>query len=139
MRLRLKSPDFPIKKMMQTKHQLVVSDSRKMSEIKDQSIDLVVTSPPYPMIQMWDELFSSLSPQVEGFLKLSDGNSAFEAMHIELDKVWRELYRVLKAGSFACVNIGDATRTIGDRFLLYSNHSRIISFFFVQLVLIACQ
>ncbi len=100
-----------------------------MSEINDQSIDLVVTSPPYPMIHMWDELFSSLSPRVEGFLTSNDGNAAFEAMHIELDKVWRELYRVLEVGSFACVNIGDATRTIGGNFQLYPNHARIISSF----------
>ena len=49
-------------------------------------------------------------------------------MH-QLDKVWSELFRVLRTGSFACINIGDATRTIGDRFQLYSNHSRIINAF----------
>lgn len=100
-----------------------------MGRIKDESIDLVVTSPPYPMISMWDGLFSSISPEAEKFLENNDGNGAFEAMHLELDKVWRELYRVLKKGSFACVNIGDAVRTIGDRFKLYPNHSRIISSF----------
>ena len=55
----------------------------------------------------------------------NDGNLAFEAMHRELDKVWGELYRVLKPGSFACINIGDATRSIGDRFQRYPNHTRI--------------
>lgn len=100
-----------------------------MNGIKDESIDLVVTSPPYPMIKMWDGLFSFMSADIRNALKDSDGNSAFEAMHMELDKVWRELHRVLKEGSFACINIGDAVRTIGDRFQLYSNHSRIISAF----------
>jgi DNA modification methylase len=32
-------------------------------------------------------------------------------------------------GGFACINIGDATRTINDEFQLYPNHSRIISAF----------
>ena len=50
-------------------------------------------------------------------------------MHVELDKVWRELGRVLKPGAFACINIGDATRTLAGRFRLYSNHSRIMAAF----------
>jgi DNA modification methylase len=114
---------------MKTRHKLFISDARIMGEIKDQSIDLVVTSPPYPMIQMWDELFSSLSPNVSTSLRSNDGNAAFETMHRELDAVWRELFRILKPGSYACINIGDAARSIGDRFQLYSNHSRIINSF----------
>jgi DNA modification methylase len=100
-----------------------------MNGIKDESIDLVVTSPPYPMIEMWDQLFSFLSPEAGKALGNGDGNIAFEYMHSELDRVWRELHRVLKEGSFACINIGDAVRNIGGRFQLYSNHSRIISSF----------
>jgi DNA modification methylase len=100
-----------------------------MNRIKDESIDLVVTSPPYPMISMWDGLFSSISPAAKNALENNDGNGAFDAMHVELDKVWCELYRVLKKGAFACINIGDAVRTIGDRFQLYPNHSRIINSF----------
>jgi modification methylase len=100
-----------------------------MTEVLNESIDLIVTSPPYPMIEMWDELFASLSPAARYALEKSDGNKAFEAMHSELDQVWRESWRVLKPGAFACINIGDATRTIGGRFRLYSNHARIISTF----------
>jgi len=36
---------------------------------------------------------------------------------------------VRRAGSFACINIGDATRSIGGRFRLFSNHTRIIAAF----------
>jgi len=114
---------------METQHRIILSDSRRMNRIKDESIDLVVTSPPYPMIRMWDGLFSSISPDAKSALENNYGNSAFEAMHLELDKVWHELHRVLKKGAFACINIGDAVRTIGDRFQLYPNHSRIISSF----------
>ncbi|MFC1814665.1 DNA-methyltransferase [Thermodesulfobacteriota bacterium] len=47
-------------------------------------------------------------------------------MHNLLDPVRAEVYRVLKFGSFACINIGDATRTINDNFVLYPNHMRIL-------------
>ena len=114
---------------IKTEHRIVLSDSRRMNRIKNESIDLIVTSPPYPMIRMWDGLFSSLSPDAKSALENNDGNGAFEAMHLELDKVWHELHRVLKEGSFACINIGDAVRTIGGRFQLYPNHSRITSSF----------
>lgn len=103
-------------------------NARKLSKIPNNAIDLVVTSPPYPMIQMWDELFSSLSAPIQKALKKDDGNTAFSLMHQELDAVWTELYRVLKNGAFLCINIGDAIRTIGDKFQLFSNHSRILSF-----------
>ena len=43
-----------------------------------------------------------------------------------LTRVWREVHRVLADGGIACINIGDATRTLGDRFALYPNHARIL-------------
>jgi len=96
-----------------------------MRDLSDESIDLVVTSPPYPMIEMWDQIFASQNEKIDRALKQKDGPTAFEFMHQELDKVWDELYRVLKAGGIACINIGDATRTINSHFALYTNHSRI--------------
>ena len=114
---------------MTTGHKLIFTDSRYLEKIKSDSVDLVVTSPPYPMIQMWDNIFSNLSTDIKTSLQQENGNAAFEAMHKELDKVWLELYRVLKPGSFVCINIGDATRTMAGRFQLYPNHARIISTF----------
>jgi DNA modification methylase len=114
---------------LKTNHKILIADARSLAHLKDESIDLVVTSPPYPMIRMWDGLFSSMSIDAKKAMAMGDGNAAFEAMHLELDKVWRELKRVLRPGAFACINIGDATRTISERFQLYSNHSRIISSF----------
>jgi len=93
----------------------------------DASVNLIVTSPPYPMIQMWDDIFRVMSPEAKHALAEDDGQAAFEAMHAELDTVWRECYRVLAPGGFACINIGDATRSIGKTFRLYSNHARIVS------------
>jgi DNA modification methylase len=112
---------------MKSAHTIHIADSRALSLIPSNSVELVVTSPPYPMIQMWDSLFSSQSDDIKLALETSDGSNAFELMHLELDKVWCEMFRVLKNGSFMCINIGDAVRTISDRFSLYSNHSRIIT------------
>ena len=114
---------------MRTNHTLNYSDSRTMSDLGDESIDLVVTSPPYPMIEMWDSLFARLNPEAGQALADENGDRAFDIMHEELDKTWCESFRVLKQGGFACINIGDATRTVGRRFQLYSNHSRIIHAF----------
>jgi modification methylase len=111
---------------VETSHIIHIADSRDLSCIADGSIDLVVTSPPYPMIKMWDSLFSEASPEIHVSLNEEKGDTAFELMHLELDKVWRELYRTAKKGAFVCVNIGDATRSIGNGFQLYSNHARII-------------
>ncbi len=111
--------------MLETLHQLIFADSRNLEAIPNNKIDLVVTSPPYPMIEMWDSAFSKLNGGVSSALLDCDGEAAFELMHQELDKTWHHLARVLKPGAWACINIGDATRTIRKRFQLYSNHTRI--------------
>lgn len=95
-------------------------------DIKPESVDLIVTSPPYPMIEMWDDQFKQQNHEIALALGKGDGNTAFELMHAELDKVWSESYRVLRKGGIACINIGDATRTLNNNFRLYSNHSRIL-------------
>lgn len=98
-----------------------------MSAVASNSVNLVVTSPPYPMIEMWDTIFSDQNTKISDALKKNDGFKAFELMHQILDKVWKEVSRILKPGGFACINIGDATRTINDNFCLYPNHARILS------------
>lgn len=95
-----------------------------MGELADESINLVVTSPPYPMIEMWDGVFSLQNSAISSCIG-DKPEEAFELMHQELDKVWKECYRVIKPGGFMCVNIGDATRTINGVFKLYNNHTRI--------------
>lgn len=112
---------------MKTTHRLTFENSSKLSSIETNSIDLMVTSPPYPMIEMWDEIFSEQNSQIKESLDNKNGKLAFELMHEMLDKVWAESYRVLKCGGIACINIGDATRTIDDNFQIFLNHSRIAS------------
>ena len=112
---------------METQHRFYLEDARDMSDVADEQIDLVLTSPPYPMIEMWDATFEQASPDIGKALSKSDGNGAFELMHNYLDDVWRETYRVLKPGGMACINIGDAVRTLNGHFQLFPNHVRIVS------------
>lgn len=113
---------------MRTKHQIILDDARSMAYLKDESVDLMITSPPYPMIQMWDEMFSQQNPEIIEVIKNEDGEKTFELMHKELDKVWKEVFRVLKVGGIACINIGDATRSMKNKFQIYPNHARILNF-----------
>jgi modification methylase len=112
---------------VRTEHQVLFADSRNLCSIQDNSVDLIVTSPPYPMIEMWDGTFSALDNSIADALGAHDGQTAFKLMHQELDKVWLHCHRILKPGCMACINIGDAVRTIGGDFRIYSNHARILS------------
>ena len=42
---------------METLHNIYIGASQKMHQLQSESVDLVVTSPPYPMIEMWGEIF----------------------------------------------------------------------------------
>lgn len=112
---------------MKTTHKLIFGNSKNMKEIKDGSVDLMITSPPYPMIKMWDEMFGKQNQKISEALKKEDGEKAFELMHQELNNVWNETFRVLKNGGIACINIGDATRTLKGVFQIYTSHARILN------------
>jgi DNA modification methylase len=43
---------------MKTEHKVFYEDAKLMTSVKDNSVDLIVTSPPYPMISMWDNIFN---------------------------------------------------------------------------------
>jgi DNA modification methylase len=107
---------------METTHRVHVGDARSMDELDDESVDLVVTSPPYPMIEMWDDLFAGLDPAVGEALDAGDGEAAYERMHDLLAPVWAEVARVLAPGGIVAVNVGDAARKVDDEFRLYPNH-----------------
>jgi site-specific DNA-methyltransferase (cytosine-N4-specific) len=115
---------------MPTQHRIILGNSQQMSEIGSGSVQLMVTSPPYPMIQMWDDLFCR-DPKIRKLWKQleagEDGavRQIYDAMHEGLSKVWAETYRVLADGGIAAINIGDATRSINGKFQLFPNHSRI--------------
>jgi site-specific DNA-methyltransferase (cytosine-N4-specific) len=100
--------------MPKTVHKVIFGDSRRMDEVADESVHLIVTSPPYPMIEIWDDLFNSF------------GCRTYEEMHNYLADVWKECYRVLVDGGITCINIGDATRKVSETFRLFPNHARVI-------------
>ena len=112
---------------MQTTHRIIFENADNMDAISNESIHLVVTSPPYPMIALWDDLFCNLNPKIGDALKGQNGPLSFELMHQKLDPVWNEVWRILKPGGIVCINIGDAARTLNGNFALYPNHSRIIT------------
>ena len=114
---------------MTTTHEIYNANSSNLSCIADKSVQLVVTSPPYPMIEMWDDMFKEQSPIIETYFQSHEIDKAFETMHSLLDVVWKECDRVLADNGFVCINIGDATRTLDGAFRLFPNHSRIIQFF----------
>jgi len=115
---------------MKTTHRVFFKDSYDMNEVESNSIDLIITSPPYPMIDMWDLHFSNSNDEIKQALEDGNGKKAFNIMHNQLEKVWKEVGRVLKVGGIVCINIGDATRTIKNNFQLFPNHVEITNFFY---------
>jgi modification methylase len=116
-----------------TSHKIIFGNSQLMPEIADSIVHLMLTSPPYPMIKMWDQLFADIDPKIGALSREIDQacqedvvDKIYETMHQNLAQVWAQTYRVLVEGGIACVNIGDATRSVNGQFRLFPNHSRII-------------
>ena len=78
-----------------TKHKIIIGDSRKMSEADDDSVHLIVTSPPYWQLKDYG------SKNQIGF------DDVYEDYINNLSLVWKECYRVLHPGCKAIINIGD--------------------------------
>lgn len=80
---------------MNTKHKIIIGDSRVIQELNNDSIHLVITSPPY-----WQLKDYGNGSQI-GF------NDSYEKYINNLNLVWKECYRVLFPGCRLCINIGD--------------------------------
>lgn len=80
----------------QTRHTLHQGDARDLSWIKDESVHLVVTSPPYWTLKEYEHSEAQMGAieDYEEFLR-------------ELDRVWRECERVLVPGGRVCCVVGD--------------------------------
>jgi len=80
---------------MKTNHKIILGDSRRMEELSEDSVQLIVTSPPY-----WQLKDYGSSDQI-GF------DHSYEDYINNLNLVWKECYRTLESGCRLCVNIGD--------------------------------
>ena len=89
---------------------IIEGDARELPGIDDATVHLVVTSPPYPMIPQWDELYARL------------GATNYDAMHAVLGAVWARCVEALVPGGLLAINVGDALRTREGSFRLYPNH-----------------
>ena len=68
---------------METRHRVITGDARDIA-LADDSVELVVTSPPYPMIEMWDDIFASLDPAIADALERATDHDAVAAIDGEL-------------------------------------------------------
>ncbi len=80
---------------MKTTHRLINGDSRNLSHIKDKSVHLIITSPPYWQLKDYGN---------DGQIGFHD---SYESYINNLNAVWTECYRVLHDGCRLCINIGD--------------------------------
>ncbi len=81
---------------LETEHRLVQGDARNLGFIENESVHLVVTSPPYWTLKKYRDHQDQLGDvtDYEGFL-------------LELDKVWEHCYRVLVPGGRLICVVGD--------------------------------
>ena len=81
----------------QTTHRLHLGDGRELGWIDDESVHLIVTSPPYWTLKEYE---SSSEGQMGAI-------QDYERFLNELDRVWRECARVLVPGGRVCCVVGD--------------------------------
>lgn len=102
--------------MQSTFHRLINGDARDLSFLEDESVHLVVTSPPYWNLKQYNE-----SPHQLGHIQ------DYDAFLAELEKVWRHIFRILVPGGRLVCVVGDvcvARRNFG-RHLVFPLHADI--------------
>ena len=103
-------------KATHTYQRLINGDARDLSFLEDESIHLVVTSPPYWNLKRYNE-----NPDQLGHI------NDYESFLSELEKVWREIFRVLVPGGRLVCIVGDVcvSRRKFGRHLVFPLHSDI--------------
>jgi site-specific DNA-methyltransferase (adenine-specific) len=102
--------------MQPTFHRLINGDARGLTFLEDESVHLVVTSPPYWNLKRYNE-----NPDQLGHVQ------NYEVFLTELEKVWRHIFRVLVPGGRMVCVVGDvcvARRNFG-RHLVFPLHADI--------------
>lgn len=83
-------------RQLPTQHLLVLGDARRLDAVPDESVHLIVTSPPDWTLKRYRDHRDQLG-------HIAD----YEAFLAEMDKVWRECLRVLVEGGRLIVVVGD--------------------------------
>lgn len=83
-----------------TTHKIYIADSRNLQMIEDNSVHLVLTSPPYWNLKQYNDSDGQL-----GHIQV------YENFLSELDKVWIECYKKLAIGGRLVVNVGDVLQS----------------------------
>ncbi len=101
---------------MPTTHRLINGDARDLSFLDDGSVHLVVTSPPYWNLKRYNE-----SPDQMGHIQ------DYEIFLKELEKVWKQAFRVLVPGGRLVCVVGDVCVARKDygRHLVFPLHADI--------------
>jgi modification methylase len=100
-----------------TSHRLLVGDARDLASFADESVHLVVTSPPYWTLKKYNERDGQLG-------HLAD----YESFLDQLDLVWAEVYRLLVPGGRLICVVGDvclSRRRNGGRHTVVPLHASI--------------
>jgi modification methylase len=102
--------------MLPTSHRLINGDARNLSFLEDESVHLVVTSPPYWNLKRYNE-----NPDQLGHVQ------DYESFLTELKKVWHHAYRVLVPGGRLVCVVGDVcvARHSFGRHLVFPLHADI--------------
>ncbi len=96
---------------------VIIGDSRRMIEIEDETVQLIITSPPYWSIKDYGNKN-----------QIGYGQTLHEYLK-DLYRVWKESYRVLEPGRRLVINIGDqfARSIVYGRYKIIPLHAEIIA------------
>ncbi len=99
-----------------THHRLVLGDARRMDDVPDKSVHLVVTSPPYWTLKPYPDRDGQLGAVAD-----------YEAFLCELDRVWQQAFRILVPGGRLVVVVGDVclSRRQFGRHVVFPLHASI--------------
>ncbi len=99
-----------------TGHRIFLGDSRSLGDLPDESVHLVVTSPPYWTLKKYPDHDDQLGDVAD-----------YESFLSALDQVWRHMLRVLVPGGRMVVVVGDVclSRREHGRHVVFPLHASI--------------